>query len=200
MLPYTLHEFKWSCSSPSFHIIIPTFLCKEFLAVIDGKKLEKPFFEDPVLFNEIKKLFDLLNEDNASEIRKLGIVNPILGYILESGKFIDRNDNIKIELVSKILLYINENFKNNISPSSIAEYFGYSLAYISHIFKTSSGITLKRYLTITKLNNVLSLIKSDKNNITYCALESGFTSTRTFYRSFKNEFGCSPKTYLKNIK
>ena len=32
-----------------------------------------------------------------------------------------------------------------------------------------------------------------------CILESGFLSATTFYRTFKNEFGCSPKEYIRKI-
>ena len=36
-----------------------------------------------------------------------------------------------------------------------------------------------------------------KHDITYCATESGFSSMRTFYRVFREEFSCSPRAYLQ---
>ncbi len=190
VLPHITHEYKTPHSSQAFCIIIPTFFCKEFLEQTHGQKLKSPFFSDLELFSKIKQLFDLINEENASELRKFGIINLILGYVLENGEFIDYNQEINAELISKILLYINDNFKTNISPTSVAEHFGYSLAYISHLFKISCGTTLKRYITLLRLKNALSLMRSKENNITFCAFESGFTSMRTFYRSFQNEFNC----------
>ena len=40
------------------------------------------------------------------------------------------------------------------------------------------------------------LLKDEKNTHTFCALESGFNSVRTFYRAFKKEFGCAPQEYV----
>ncbi|MBE6786895.1 MAG: helix-turn-helix domain-containing protein [Ruminococcaceae bacterium] len=199
VMPYVAHEYKTPNSSETFCIIIPTFLCKEFLEQTKEKKLKSPFFSNPKLFKDIKYLFDLMNQENASELRKFGIVNLILGYILENGEFVENNQEINTELISNILLYINDNFKTNISPTSISEHFGYSLAYVSHLFKTSCGTTLKRYITILRLKNALSLMRNKENSITFCAFESGFTSMRTFYRSFQNEFDCSPKSYLEKM-
>jgi AraC-like DNA-binding protein len=99
-------------------------------------------------------------------------------------------------LSSKILTYINENFKSGITPADISAHFGYSQSYISRYFKSCFNTTLVKYLTIIKLKNALLLMHEKKYSHTYCALESGFSSMRTFYRSFYNEFGCSPKEYF----
>lgn len=200
ILPYTIHEFKWRKPSPSFHIIIPTSLCQDFLKKIEGKKLENPFFENPELFNKIKQLFDLMNEKDASDIRKTGIANTILGYILENSNFINRKTQIDTELLNKILIYIDENFNKDIFPKAIAEHFGFTQSFISHYFKTYCGISLKKFITLRRLRNAIALMLKTNNKLTYCAFESGFTSMRTFYRSFQEEFGCSPKAYIKNLK
>ena len=99
-------------------------------------------------------------------------------------------------LASKILFYANENYKNGISPSDIARHFGYSGSHISRYFKDKCGITLNKYLTIIKLKNAVVLMHEKQHSVTYCALESGFGSVRSFYRAFFNEFGCTPSEYL----
>ncbi|MBR5507809.1 MAG: helix-turn-helix domain-containing protein [Clostridia bacterium] len=42
-------------------------------------------------------------------------------------------------------------------------------------------------------------MQKKKYTITYCALESGFNSLRTFFRAFNKEFHMSPKEYMKHI-
>jgi AraC-like DNA-binding protein len=49
-----------------------------------------------------------------------------------------------------------------------------------------------------RLRNAIMLM-NEGESITYCILESGFSSANTFYRTFKSEFGCSPKEYIKKI-
>ena len=55
VLPYFAHEYKTPASSKTFQIIIPPFLCEEFMGEIKGKKLKNPFFSDPKLFKSIKE-------------------------------------------------------------------------------------------------------------------------------------------------
>lgn len=198
--PFTIHESKRNVRNHSFVIIIPTCLCENFMKAIEGKKITNYFFEDPILFQKIKFLFDLMKEENVSELRKTGLANAILGYILENGKFVDSNNESNTELITKILLYINNNFNKNISLKSIAEHFGFSQNFISNHFKTHCGISLKRYITLVRLKNAILLMQNPNNKMTFCALECGFTSMRTFYRSFQEEFGCSPKTYVANLR
>ncbi len=199
-LSYIGHDYKTPESSRSFAIIIPTHLCEEFMEEIDGKKLKSPFFTDKELFDKLETCFNAIKDENTSIIKKHGLVNVIMGLILENGEFVDCSVSSSNELISEMLVYMNENYKNGISPSDVSQHFGYSQSYISRLFKSCFGITMVRYITILRLHNVLNLMSEFRNSISFCALESGFDSIRTFYRSFQNEFGCSPKDYLEKMK
>lgn len=199
-LSYVGHDYKTPDTSRSFSIIIPTHLCEEFIEATNGQKLKSPFFDDKFLFDVLSKCHAVLQDPNATFIKKHGIINVILGLILERGEFIDSNSPANNELISKILFYLNEHFKTDISPISVAEHFGYSQSYISRYFKSCLGINLVKYITILRLRNALILMNEHGHDITFCAMESGFSSMRTFYRSFQNEFGCSPKVYIDKIR
>ena len=47
-----------------------------------------------------------------------------------------------------------------------------------------------------RLRETVLLMRAGKMSITACALESGFGSMRSFYRAFREEFGCTPKEYF----
>lgn len=199
-LSYSGHDYRTPQYSRSFAIIIPTNLCEEFMQEIDGKKLKSPFFDDKELFDKIETCYNAIKDENTSIIKKHGLVNVVLGLILENGEFVDCNASESNKLISKILVYVNENYKSDISPNDVSQHFGYSQSYISRAFKLCVGITLIRYITILRLHNAVALMNESGNNISFCALESGFDSIRTFYRAFRNEFGCSPRDYLKRMK
>lgn len=199
-LSYIGHEYQTPKSSDSFMLTIPTHLCEEFLGETNGKKLKNPFFSDPELFQKLKSCFDAINDKNSSKLKKHALVNVILSLILENGELVDTKTPSDNELISKILFYINQNFKKDISPFSIAENFGYSQSHISRYFKNCCNINISRYINLLRLRNSIMLMDELKHDIAFCAYESGFNSTRTFYRCFQNEFGCSPKEYMKNLQ
>ena len=72
--------------------------------------------------------------------------------------------------------------------------------YNSRYFKNCFGIGLSRYITMVRLKNALMLMHEGKNTLTYCALESGFNSLRTFYRVFNEEFNSTPKEYINKLQ
>ena len=73
---------------------------------------------------------------------------------------------------------------------------GRNASCISGLFKSSIGVGILRYVNLLRLKNAITLLH-EKNRSTESAAEaSGFRSVRTFYRAFREAFGCSPKEYL----
>ncbi len=198
-LSYVGHEYQTPVSSDSFLLTVPTHLCEEFINETKGKKLKNPFFSDPDLFKKLKSCFDVISDKNSSSLKKHALTKVMLSLIFENGEFIATNKPADNELISKILFYINQNFKKDITPFSIAEHFGYSQSHISRYFKNCCNINISKYINLLRLRNSIMLMDEVKHDITFCAIESGFSSMRTFYRCFQNEFGCSPKEYMKNL-
>ena len=198
-LSYDAHAYRTPDHSRSAALIIPSYMCEEFVVAVKGKRATNPFITDPAAIARIKDCFKRLRNENINHIEQRGYIYTILGIVMDS-IFLERTNDFKDpSLSSRILLYISENFKTGITPSDIAAHFGYSQSYISRYFKSCFNITLVKYLTIVKLNNTVMLMNERKHSTTYCSLESGFSSMRTFYRAFYAEFGCSPKEYLAQM-
>lgn len=196
-LSYDAHAYKTPKSSKSSVLIIPAYICEDFMHVISDKKATNPFITDKDSVAKIKNCFNEIRRDGINKIEQLGNIYTILGIVMDNVFLEPMPEHTDTDLSSILLLYINENFKNGITPSQIASHFGYSPSYISRYFKSCFNINLIKYLTIIRLKNAVSLMRKGKYSMTYCALESGFSSIRTFYRAFNNEFGCSPKEYMK---
>lgn len=197
-LSYDAHAYRTVNYSKSSVLIIPPYICEDFISAIKHKRVVNPFICDSDTVKQIKACFNEIKKGNINEIKLLGYVYVILGIIMESICFETTEEVIEPELSSKILFYINENYKNNITLESIASNFGYSQNYISRYFKACFDIGINQYINIIRLKNALMLMHEKKYSITYCALESGFNSMRTFYRVFYNQFQCAPRDYFKN--
>jgi len=179
-------------------IIIPLHMCEKFLSSINNKKISNPFITDSALTCRIKEYISKLKKESTNEIEKIGYIYLILGVVIDNLSFDESDEYIaESQLLSKLLLHIHDNYNKNITLSSIAAKFGYNASYISRYFKSIIDIGIAQYINIVRLKNAIELMNTKKHSITYCALESGFTSLRTFYRVFQNEFNCSPKEYLE---
>jgi AraC-like DNA-binding protein len=198
-LSYDSHSYRTPEFSRSSVLIIPTHLCENFILATNHKRASYPFICDPEIVSKIKDCIAKLNQDCINEVKLQGYIYVILGTLMENIFFENSETTIDTQLSSHILLYINENFKNDISLTSIATEFGYNRSYISRYFKSCFGIGINQYITIARLKNALMLMNEKRHSFTHCALESGFNSMRTFYRVFYNEFHCSPKEYMDHI-
>lgn len=196
-LSYDSHAYKTPEASKSSVLIIPPYLCEEFIIATKGKKASRPFICDKETVAKIKSYYNEIKRPDIGKIEQIGYIYVILGIVMQNVFLEASQDNSDPELSSKLLFYINENFKNGITPASIAAHFGYSQSYVSRYFKSCFNTTLIKYLTIIKLQNAIMLMREGKHSATYCSLESGFSSMRTFYRAFYNEFGCPPSEFLE---
>lgn len=195
-LSYDSHAYKTPVSSRSSVLIIPIYMCEHFLEAIKHRKASYPFITDKATVMRIKECIGRLKRDGINEIEQMGYIHVILGIVMDS-IFLDRGRATPSpELSSQILIYVNDNYKSDITLDTLAQHFGYTKAYLSRYFSSSFGVGFCEYLSALRLKNALALMNEKKYSITECALESGFNSMRSFYRVFRNEFGCSPREYI----
>lgn len=196
-LSFEPHTYHTPNASRSSVLIIPQYMCEEFVAETKTKRATNPFITDKEAVKTIRYYYEKLKEPQINSIEKTGYIYVILGLVMEH-LFLETVRLGDTSLSSRMLYYINEHYKSGLTPSEVAEHFGYSQSYICRYFKSNFRITLGDYLTTLKLKNFLMLMYEQKHNITYCAMASGFSSMRTFYRAFHKEYGCSPNEYFKN--
>lgn len=198
-LSYDAHAYKTPLASRSSAVFIPVHICEEFIHLTRDKRLRNPFITDGQAYRQLKEYCLGLEQTEGNPIKQLGYVNLILGTVLEKTELQDKGAPANFDLASKILFYVQEQFREDISPATIAQHFGYHPSYIARYFKASCGLPLVQYLAAVRLRNAVMLMHERKHSISYCALESGFSSMRTFYRLFQKEFACSPKEYLSRL-
>jgi AraC-like DNA-binding protein len=171
-------------------------MCEHFLEAIKHRKASYPFITDKATVMRIKECIGRLKRDGINEIEQMGYIHVILGIVMDSIFLDSGRATPSPELSSQILIYVNDNYKSDITLDTLAQHFGYTKAYLSRYFSSSFGVGFCEYLSALRLKNALALMNEKKYSITECALESGFNSMRSFYRVFRNEFGCSPREYI----
>ena len=101
----------------------------------------------------------------------------------------------KKQLFNDIKDYIKWNRNNDIKVCQIAEYFGYNKRYISYLFSTIAGITLKQYIIQEKIELAKFLLCDTNDNICEVAYQLGFNDNHNFMKAFKKIVGLTPTQY-----
>lgn len=101
--------------------------------------------------------------------------------------------------VNDIIRFINNNLTDPITLDDIAEHFYLSKYHLCRLFKKNVGLTIYQYIIKKRLIVAKSLLISG-SSVKTAFISSGFSDYSNFIKSFKNEFGLSPKDINSNLK
>lgn len=98
--------------------------------------------------------------------------------------------------LEKLILYVEENYRENITLSSAARMIGYNESYLSRCFHQATGVNFRQFVNYHRIQCVLHELCPDGRGISELALSSGFQNLRSFNRAFSAFMGMSPREYL----
>lgn len=99
--------------------------------------------------------------------------------------------------IGSALAYIDRNFRNQITLRDIASHIGFSVHYLSRLFKRQTGKGFLEYLGEVRLQSSVTELTSSKESILKIALGNGFSNATSFNRIFQKRFGMMPVRYRK---
>lgn len=169
--------------------------------------LEQVQFHDIVSFNDVIYLKDasrlsnrflkLEQEYTQKFLCYERMCSDILGEILiecvrmlTSEKYNHNNQNI-----TKIISFIHENGKRNITNQEIGELVNLHPNHINNIFKNFTGMSLHQYILHNKISYSIELLSTTKLSIEEIAVHCGFCDIYHFSKTFKKITGISPSKY-----
>lgn len=157
-----------------------------------------PFLAKPNLPVEvtlaIKNMTDCCTAKKDARIAQ-GYLYIILGSILPKLSLIPQDAGESVDTCRQIIDYIANHFMNEISLESIAHDLGLSKYYISHIFSDRIKMSFPAYLGRCRAEHAALLLKTSRMSVTDIGFASGFNSSRTFYRAFREVYNMTPQEY-----
>jgi AraC-like DNA-binding protein/quercetin dioxygenase-like cupin family protein len=164
---------------------------------------EKPF----VLIREyLSKMIICCNKNDAEqkllfESSFYSLLHTIILHFspkeIQSATFMTNQK--KFDAISRMIKYINKNYKKKITLDKLAKESGYNSSYVSQLFKSYLGINFYDYLTRIRLREATLELSQSENKILEIALENGFPDIKAFNSAFKENFGKSPTEYRKQL-
>lgn len=86
-------------------------------------------------------------------------------------------------------------FQRDLSLSEIAGTVGSSIFHLARVFRQRTGFSMHHYRNQLRLRTALELLTEGKVDLSYLALELGFSSHSHFTETFRRAFGCTPSAF-----
>jgi len=88
---------------------------------------------------------------------------------------------------------------HGLNRKALADMLSTNEKYLHDLIKEYTGLTCAEYIISLRLDHACRLL-DDVNNyrtVDKIAENSGFSSSKTFYRQFRKHYNCSPALYRK---
>jgi AraC-type DNA-binding domain-containing proteins len=119
----------------------------------------------------------------------------LLGSQLKIEK--DTQDNMYYGHIYRVLQYIEENYAQDISQKSLAEYTDLSPDYMSRRFKAMMNMTPSEYIRKFRIAKSMELLRMTDKSVAEIAGDVGMGDISLYSRVFKQVVGVSPASFRK---
>ncbi|GAA0355384.1 AraC family transcriptional regulator [Alkalibacterium iburiense] len=180
---------------------------------IDGIQVNKIFNEiglnkdNPIFipenkaFNQIieRSILNICQNNAAETINVLGNIYLFLDGLYKASpnkSFFQYRNNTKDHIYNAII-FMEENYKENISVSDVAEHCLLSSAYLGKLFKNELGTGIKSFLIDLRLTESLNYLRESNLTIKEISDEVGYTNQLYFSNAFSQKYNISPSNWRK---
>ena len=101
----------------------------------------------------------------------------------------------QLQLYNDIVDYIKWNRFEQLKVSQIADHFGYNMKYLSSMFSTIAGVSLKQFILQQKIEAASFLLTDTNQTISEIAMQLGYHDSHHFMKSFKQMTNLTPTNF-----
>lgn len=201
ILPWQIHSFSTPEYSYSVVFVCPSKYITSFASQMSNS-IGKPqtFKTEP----EILHLFlnNLCFSDSVNENVNEYMISCILyglchSFISNCSIITDANRNYN-QIWLKLIDYVSLHFRENLTLKDISNALGYNYHYVSHLFGQYFGMSFQSLRNLKRIDYARRELVSTNKSVTEIAYGCGFSSVRTFNRTFQDLMHMSPMEYRKS--
>ena len=102
-------------------------------------------------------------------------------------------------IVRRSIKYIETNYSNNCSLSTLCEILNINKSYLCRLFKKETGLTFTNYVNIFKIEKSKTLLNNKNVSLLDVAISCGFNNQCHYSTTFKKITGYCPMDYRKHL-
>lgn len=103
-------------------------------------------------------------------------------------------------LAEQVDSYIENHLKERLNVEEIADYFHYSRAHLSTLYKAVRGLSIGESIMARRIRRAKTLLLARQMTIAKVAEEVGFSTSQYFTHRFTLEVGCTPTKYIEQVR
>lgn len=163
---------------------------------------------DPDIHRKVVELLENINEEY--ERKEIGYSYAIKGYLCTLITLFYRSlkdtrtslaaqnelqSHQVLQTMDDLFRYVEEHYAQVIRLEDVAEHIGFSTYYFTKFFKKNTGKTFINFLNEYRIEKAKWILLNEDLPILELMERTGFVSTKTFYRVFKQVTGSSPSQF-----
>lgn len=117
-----------------------------------------------------------------------------MSSIASAGSKTDREE------IKKVIRFLENNYKKNISLGTVAELVNLNEAYLSYVFSKEMGKTFTDYLTEVRIEKAKEYLKTSNLKVYEISEEVGYNDEHYFNKVFRKTTGKTPLEYRRENK
>ncbi len=197
-------NFDFTCKRKSCNIPVPPVRASAFTpkmltdpCVINDETVFCRYFTIQGVYFLKEKFAELRDEYDNKQMYSSKKCTALLTEILvAAARLKNLPDSKKTnDTAAKVISYIKENYRKNITYKEIGAEFHYHPNYISKLMIQFTGTTLHKFLTDYRMNKAIALLQSTDYPIQTVAELSGIPDASHFSKCFKKHTGKAPSDY-----
>ncbi|MBR2406730.1 MAG: helix-turn-helix transcriptional regulator [Clostridia bacterium] len=99
-------------------------------------------------------------------------------------------------LIYEMICYIDQNLTSITALQEMGQALGYSYSYLSRLFSSTMGSTLRQYYNQRRFEKAVELLREPRT-LADISEQLGFADTANFCRAFKKQYKISPGEYRR---
>lgn len=109
----------------------------------------------------------------------------------------NNGEAINSHLIDRIMLYLSVNYNQKVNVETICALVNYSRSYISHQFKSETGMSIPQMLNSIRMQKANEMLSETNMSVEEVATAVGYRDHAYFIRLFQRQYGTTPFKYRK---